>query len=269
MVANSRAANIAEAAWAESRSSRSRSSARRIGLWSSSFSTTRAPTISFCTRSGTAASACDPAVGPEPQHAVLEGLVDHRVAARVGLAVVERQDAVVHPLEQGDLVVLPLVAAQQQHELLGAEEVDGDLGDRRLHLGRDRASRGAGRSRRRGSSAGPPWCSESTSREASSLTSDSAVASRRSSSATRSPALALAPPSAASRRFDSTTRTSSPARSSVERSSPTSSSPAAGGVQPRLRRFGGVFLCAQAAEPLASSREMTSRISSLWNGFLM
>src|SRR3954469_10544525 len=75
--------------------------------------------------------------GTEPEHAVLERLVDHWVAPPVGLAVVERQDAVLPPLQQGDLVPLPLlVAAQQQHELVGAQEVDGDLGDRRLHLGR-------------------------------------------------------------------------------------------------------------------------------------
>ena len=47
---------------------------------------------------------------------------------------------VVHALEQGDLVILSVltghvVPAQEQDELLGAEQVDGDLGDRRLHLG--------------------------------------------------------------------------------------------------------------------------------------
>src|SRR5215203_1552802 len=72
----------------------------------------------------------------QAQHAVPEGDVHHGVAAEVGLAVIGRHDAVVHALEQGDLAALPLVAAQQQYELLGAEQVDGDLGDGRLHLGR-------------------------------------------------------------------------------------------------------------------------------------
>src|SRR5436305_1212666 len=206
--------------------------------------------------------------GAQTQHAVLERLVDHRVAPPVGLAVVERQDAVVHPLQQGDLVPLPLlVAAQQQHELVGAQEVDGDLGDRRLHLGRiERGVELVGGDIEVHQPAALVLGVDQAGGELLDVRLGGGEPALQLGDALVR-ARALAPLRGATQvRPDPTY----PLPRALQRRAQLADEvePHGRRLQPRLRAAGRAPL-AQVAEPFASRRWITSTISSLWNGFLI
>src|SRR3989442_3531082 len=78
--------------------------------------------------------------GPDAQHSVGKRRIPRWISTAVDPVRIEPGLVVLHALGERDLTfaraVPGVVLPEQEHELLGAEQVDGDLGDGRLHLAR-------------------------------------------------------------------------------------------------------------------------------------